>query len=69
MVFREEIMMKHIFRNIISLLIIFVIGFTAGIAVNKYQNTNTSHDVQLNTDALCNSGMTVIGESETGRQA
>ncbi len=52
MVFREEIMMKHIFRNIISLLIIFVIGFTAGIAVNKYQNTNMGHDVQINTDAL-----------------
>jgi hypothetical protein len=44
--------MKQILRTVLTFLIVFIIGFTAGIAVNKYQHPDTGAANQLNADAL-----------------
>ncbi len=52
-VLREEIMMKQIMTTALSVLIIFVIGFTAGAAVKKYSSkAHTSPQISINTDAI-----------------
>lgn len=52
MIFREEIMMKQIVKIVISFLIIFTIGFAAGLALNKYHKANTGLSSQINTDVI-----------------
>ncbi|NIV43240.1 MAG: hypothetical protein GWN11_12715 [Candidatus Dadabacteria bacterium] len=44
--------MKQIIKTAVSLILIFVIGFTTGIAVNKMQNMHSGHQGHISMDAL-----------------
>ncbi len=43
-------MMKRILRTTISLLIVFIVGFTAGMALSKYRKTNIEHENLIKAD-------------------
>ena len=45
-------MMNHIYRSVLTFFIIFAVGFAAGIAVNKYQNTNIVQGNPLGADVI-----------------
>ncbi|HSG29973.1 MAG TPA: hypothetical protein VLB82_00335 [Thermodesulfobacteriota bacterium] len=44
--------MKQIIKTAVSLILIFVIGFTTGIAVNKMQNMHSGYQGNISMDAL-----------------